>query len=115
MVISAITWEVGAEVRQRRYRHIDDGNRRPPRPAARAAARLAPAAAHEPARPRTGGGGVRAAPELPRDGPLEAQPGHGAAARRGARGPAARPQPAAAGRRVRTGLRRAAARGAGDG
>ena len=50
------------------------------RPAGRAAARLAAAAPDEPARPRAGGRRVGAAPELPGDGPLAAEPRDGAAA-----------------------------------
>src|SRR5262245_59113049 len=65
------------------------------RPGRRSAARMAAASAHEPARLRRGGGDFLEAPELTGDGPLAAQPRHGAAPRGAARRAVARAQFAA--------------------
>src|SRR3954466_14649104 len=75
-----------------------------------APARLARGAPAQPARALAGGAGVHPPPELRRDGPLPAEPGPRAAARRAPRGPAARAQRAVAGRRLRARLSRARAR-----
>ena len=79
-----------------------------------AVARLAPAAAHESARPGTRGRRLCASLELPRDGSLAPQRRDGPAARRDPRRAAARPERAPARRRLRARLWPARSRGARD-
>src|SRR5829696_8317699 len=72
----------------------------------RAAARLAPQPAPQPARPGERGGGLAPPPELRRDRALQAQPRAPAAPGRTPDRAAARAEPPAAGRRLRPGPHR---------
>src|ERR1700712_3978429 len=65
---------------------------------------LADQAPPQPARPRARGGGLDAAPELPRDRALTSERADGPASRRAARSPAEGAQPDAARRRLRADL-----------